>query len=141
RREREAAGRALQRRDTLLEGLAGRVSGARVLESGVLAHGGLRERRRQGDRRDDRAGARVGVLAGMDGTGLEAQPRSATLTAPRETRSATLAHASPALGAARRAARAPLTAPRETRSATLAHPGARAARKLSTSWRVTTPIG
>ena len=47
------------------------VAAARILVAAVLAHRLLREGRRQADRRHDRAGCRVGILARVDGAGLE----------------------------------------------------------------------
>ena len=57
-REREAVPRALERRDARLQRGARGVAAARVLVAAVLADRVLRERRRQADRRNDRAGAR-----------------------------------------------------------------------------------
>ena len=70
-REREAARRAFERRDARFVRGAGGIAAAGVLEPGVLAHRALRERRRQVDRRHDRAGLRVRVLPHVDGAGLE----------------------------------------------------------------------
>ena len=63
--ERQAVASVLQRRDTRLERGAGRVAAARVLESLVPADAVLGERRAERDRRDDRAGDRVGLLPGV----------------------------------------------------------------------------
>ena len=57
-REREAVPRAFERREARLERVARRVAAARVLVAPVLADRVLRERRREADRRDDRAGGR-----------------------------------------------------------------------------------
>jgi hypothetical protein len=70
-REREAVARLLERREALLERAAGGIAAAGVLEAVVLAHRPLRERRGQRDRRHHRTGRAVGLLAGVDGTGLE----------------------------------------------------------------------
>ena len=71
-REREPVPRALERRDARLQRGAGGVAAARVLVAAVLADRVLRERRRQADRRDDRTGVRIGLLARVDRAGLEA---------------------------------------------------------------------
>ena len=68
------AGR-LERRDLLLDRGAGRVARSRVLVALVHAHLALGERRRQRDRRHDRAGRCVGRLAGVDRQCLERPPR------------------------------------------------------------------
>ena len=54
-----------------LEGGAGRVARAGVLEALVAADAVLGERRRQRDRGDDRTGRRVRLLTGVDRTGRE----------------------------------------------------------------------
>src|SRR5690606_7773453 len=70
-RERHAVARPLQRRDARFERGARRVARARVLVALVLADGTLRERRRQRDGRDDRAGGGIRWLPDVDGPGLE----------------------------------------------------------------------
>ena len=70
-REREPVRRALERGEARLVRAARRVVAARVLEAAVLADLVLRERRREADRRDDRAGHRIGRLPGVDRAGLE----------------------------------------------------------------------
>ena len=59
-REREPVPRAFERREARLERGARRVAAARVLVAPVLADRVLRERRREADRRDDRAGGGSG---------------------------------------------------------------------------------
>ena len=81
-REREAVLGPFERREAGLERGARRVARARVLVPEVLTDGRLRERRRQRDRRDDRAAGGVGLLAGMDRAGLEAEPVLLELTHP-----------------------------------------------------------
>ena len=71
--EREPALPLLQRRDVALEGGAGRVGGAAVLVAAAQpADAVLLVGRGRVDRRDHRAGHRVGLVARMDGAGLEA---------------------------------------------------------------------
>jgi hypothetical protein len=82
-REREPVLGALERGEAHLERTARGVAGARVLEAQVLPNRRLRERRRQRDRRDHRAGDRVGLLAGVDRLGLEAPPRPRTAARAR----------------------------------------------------------
>ena len=91
-REGEAVRGLLERGDLGLERRAGRVARARVLESLVTADAVLGERGRQRDRRDDRAGGRLGVLAGVDRPGGEpvacgrirrGHPSSDTVPEPR----------------------------------------------------------
>ena len=62
---------ALEHGERVLRTVAGRVAGAGVLVRG-LARLVLGEGRGQGDGRDDGAGRRIGVLAAVDGPGLEA---------------------------------------------------------------------
>ena len=70
--EREAALALLQRRDVALEGGAGGVGRAAVLVAAAQpADAVLLVGRGRVDRRDHRAGHRVGLVAGMDGAGLE----------------------------------------------------------------------
>ena len=81
-------GATLQGGDAVLEGGPGRVAAAAVLVAPVLTDRGLGEGGGLVDRRDDRAGGRIGVLAGVDGPGLEA-PRlahGATMSVGRWTR-------------------------------------------------------
>ncbi len=59
---------------------AGRVARPAVLVALVLAHRRLDEGGGQVDRRDDGTGRRVGGLAGVDGHGLEAEPRGSSVT-------------------------------------------------------------
>ena len=74
---------ALERRDGPLEPLAGRVLGARVLvAAGRPPDALLRVRARLVDRRRDRAGQLVGLLAGVDRERLEAVGLVASLRQP-----------------------------------------------------------
>ena len=72
---REPDVRALQRRDALLVRVSRGIAGARVEVVARLADRGLRERRGEADRGYDRTGDGVGLLAGVDRTGLEAVRR------------------------------------------------------------------
>ena len=63
---------ALERGEASLQGVAGRVAGARVFEALVLSRPLLRVRRGEVDRRHHSAGGRVGVLPRVDGERLEA---------------------------------------------------------------------
>ena len=73
RGERERALAALERGELRLERGAGRVAGAAVLVAAAQpADAVLHERRGLVDRRDDRAGRRVELLAGVDGARGEA---------------------------------------------------------------------
>jgi hypothetical protein len=64
--EREAVATALERGDVALQRLARRIFAARVLVPLVLAERVLHIRRRQINRRHDRAGERLRALAGVD---------------------------------------------------------------------------
>ena len=64
---------ALDRREVGFERRARRVLRARVLEALVLAERVLHVGRRLEDRRDDRAGGRIGLLAGVDANGGESR--------------------------------------------------------------------
>src|SRR5690606_3594430 len=70
--EGEATGAVLQPRRAALVGEARGVMAARVLKALVLAGARLRIGGGGVDRRHDRAGAGVGGLAGVDGTGARA---------------------------------------------------------------------
>ncbi len=63
---------ALERRDVLLEREAGRILHPRVLEPLVLAELVVEVGRGGVDRHGDRAGRRIRMLPGMDGTGRKA---------------------------------------------------------------------
>ena len=70
-RERETVPRTFERRDARLHRGARGIAAARVLVAAVLAYRLLHERRGQTDRRHDRAGVRVGILARVDRARLE----------------------------------------------------------------------
>ena len=70
-RERDPVGRALEHRDAALERLPGRVVGPGVFEALVYAWHLLRERARQHDRGHPRAAHRIGLLARVNGQGVE----------------------------------------------------------------------
>src|SRR5207248_210348 len=76
---------ALQRGKRLLQRAPGRVRGPRVLVVALAcpAHAVLRVGRGLVDRHDDRAGARVRLLPGVDGPGLEAEYGVVVDHAPR----------------------------------------------------------
>ena len=67
---------ALERGEAPLQGVAGRVARARVLETLVFARTLLHVGGGQVHGRHHRAGGRVGPLAGVDGEGLEAVGRA-----------------------------------------------------------------
>ena len=67
-RERESVTAVLERGDVPLERFARRILSARVLVALVLPESLLDVRRRQVDRRHDRAGQRLRALAGMNGS-------------------------------------------------------------------------
>ena len=70
-REREPVRGAFERREARLVRTARRVVAARVLVAAVLADFFLRERRREADRGDDRAGDGIGRLTRVDRPGFE----------------------------------------------------------------------
>src|SRR5262249_58430554 len=123
-RERERVRGAFELGDAGLERGSGRVGAAGVLVAAVVPYGVLHERRRQRDRRNDRARRRVGLLTGVDGARLE----RVVVTLPGSGILASLVH---------------LLCGRATPKASLRarHPGERDARNDSTSERVRTTKG
>src|SRR5262249_48193064 len=119
-RERDAVRRAVEPGDAGLQGRTRRVGAAGVLVPAVAPPRVLHERRRQGDRRDDRARRGVGLLPRVHG------PRLERVAIARGRVVASLSPKSPGPATPKRPA---------------AHPGDLDARNESTSDRVSTPTG
>src|SRR6185437_8241878 len=71
RGERQRAAALFERSQRLLEGLASWIAAARIVERAPFACPGLHEGAGQMNRRHDRAGCRIVLLAYMDGTRAE----------------------------------------------------------------------
>src|SRR5262249_28808560 len=123
-REREPVRGAFELGDAGLERGSGRVGAAGVLVAAVVPYGVLHGRRRQRDRRNDRAGRRVGLLTGVDGARLE----RVVVTLPGSEILASLVHVMCGRATPKPSLRA-------------RHQGERDARNDSTSERVSTPTG